>query len=347
MSIIGALDAATWRALLDDVDEPTPDAIAELLAGQFDLTHAHARDELADAATDPSTPIALDAGETIVVDDGDDAGGGDELESDADRSDDATTSATGGRRAVARSSGREFHPDGLVARDWWVNWVLAYRHDDEERDGKPTKQPVAPYDRGDARPVAWNFDLPDDEHPCTSFDRVRPWSGMSTTMDLTAPERVVSDVVDIGIILPRGQGDDTGGDRTVLLIDWDDVRDPDTEEIHPVVARALDGCDGYAEISQSGKGIHQFVYGEIPGPFRKFIRHIDDEPFIGDDLPAVEIYQSGRLCAMTGEHVADSGEDIVDGQDMVDRLCWKFGASDNAAPGTPDRPVRRGARRRE
>ncbi len=236
----------------------------------------------------------------------------------------------------AIASRREFHPEAIVQRDWWVNWVLAYRYDDEERDGKPTKQPVAPYDNGRAEPVPWRFDLPDDEHPCTSIDRVQPWAGLKTGMDLNAPDRVVSDEVGTGIILPRGQG--SGDEDTILLIDWDDVRDPDTEEIHPVVAKALEECDGYAEISQSGEGIHQFVYGEVPGSLRTFIRHIDTEPFVGDDLPAVEIYQSGRLCAMTGRHVKDSGEDVVEGQDMVDRLCWVFGTAGNASSGTPTDP---------
>jgi hypothetical protein len=161
---------------------------------------------------------------------------------------------------------------------------------------------------------------------------------MSTTVDLEAPDRVVSDTLGTGIVLPRGQGDTAPDDRTILLIDWDDVRDPATNEIHPLVARALDECDGYAEISQSGEGIHQFVYGEVPGSLRTFIRHIDTEPFVGDDIPAIEIYQSGRVCAMTGRHVAGTGADVAEGQDMVDRLCWEFGAADNAGPGTPTDP---------
>jgi hypothetical protein len=97
-------------------------------------------------------------------------------------------------------------------------------------------------------------------------------------------------------------------------------------------------CDGYAEISQSGKGIHQFVFGEIPGGLKKFIRHIDDEPFIGDSLPAIEMYQSGRVCAMTGEHVKGSGEDVVEDQALLDRLCWEYGTGENKATDTPTDP---------
>jgi primase-polymerase (primpol)-like protein len=81
------------------------------------------------------------------------------------------------------------------------------------------------------------------------------------------------------------------------------VRDPETGEIHPVCAETLQQAGGYAEISQSGEGVHQFLFGEIPGGFSKFLRHIDDGPFVGDDLPMVEMYSSGRLVAMTGNHV--------------------------------------------
>jgi hypothetical protein len=80
------------------------------------------------------------------------------------------------------------------------------------------------------------------------------------------------------------------------------------------------------------------VFGEIPGGLKKFIRHVDDEPFIGDDKPQIEMYQSGRLCAMTGEHVDGSGEDVVDGQDLIDRLCYEYGTAGNTATDTPTDP---------
>ena len=204
----------------------------------------------------------------------------------------------------AKPSGRVFYPDVLKARDWWVNWVLAVRHDDmadgtPAEDAKATKQPVAPYDNGSAKPCKWNSGIPEDEHPRTAFEKVKKWDGWVVGTDVPAPERVISDEIGIGIILPVGGGDG----RQVTLLDWDDVRIPETGEIHPVCAKALKQAGGYAEISQSGEGIHQFVFGEIPGGLSKFLRHIDDEPFVGEDKPMVEMYSSGRLTAMTGRHV--------------------------------------------
>ena len=366
--MIDELDAGDWETVLDAADGATPGAVVGVLSDRLDVTATDAETALDDALRGDA-PIRLDddagmfgrvvldaneSGDHAPEDDGfgdenptleptktpsgdginqqTDAETGDVLVNDADRLERATP------------SGRSFYPGGITVRKWWINWVMALPLGDDgevETDGTPTKQPAAPYDHGHARPVSWHFGLDDDEHPCTDFETALPWAGWNTTVDLHAPDRVVSDELGLGIILPVGQGPDESGDRTVTLIDWDDVRDPETGEIHPVVGRALAAVEGYAEISQSGEGIHQFVYGEIPGGFSKFIRHIDDEPFIGDDLPAVEMYQSGRVCAMTGDHVEGSGEDVADAQELIDRLCWEFGTAGNAGPGTPTDPYGR------
>jgi putative DNA primase/helicase len=217
-----------------------------------------------------------------------------------------------------------------------VNWVLAYPYEDGSvnRDAKPTKQPVAAYDTGHARPVRWHSGLSDDEHPSTEFDDVVDWDGLRIGAEIKASSRVISTELGIGIIIPVGGGEG----KPVTLLDWDDVRDPETEEIHPVCAEALRKYDGFAEISQSGEGIHQFIIGEIPGGLSKFLRHIDDEPFVGDDLPMLEMYCSGRLTAMTGTHVSGCGTDVVEDQGLIDDLCWEFGTADNNSPGTPTDP---------
>lgn len=366
------LDAADWARILDAIDAERPPAVevAERLADarDVDVTDAQDRvyaaldagvlveegsgfggvalaaDETAESVEtgeeEPASPGPNPGGETsetalreslnqrsdvedrgVLVNDGGDTGAVDDL------------------RAVR--SGRTFYPGTLRdGREWWIDWVRAHPFDDAgevDFDATPTKQPIAPYRNGSARPVRWHFGLDDDAHPSTDFQTVRDWAGLRLGVDLPAPDRVISDAVRVGIIIPPNQDG-----RTITLLDWDDVRDPDTGEIHPVAARALAVCDGYAEVSISGTGFHQFVFGEIPGGLKKFIRHIDDEPFVGDDLPAVEMYQSGRVCAMTGEHVAGSGEDVVEGQDLLDRLCWEYGTGENKATDTPTDPFAHG-----
>lgn len=241
---------------------------------------------------------------------------------------------------VAEWSGRELYPAALQERDWWVNWVLAVpfgEDGDPDFEATATKQPVAPYQTGHAKPVRWHAGLDDDEHPSTAFDDVERWAGISTNTDVESHERVLSDEVGVGIIIPVGND----SQNPITLLDWDDVRDPETGEVHPVCAEALGQLGGFAEISQSGEGIHQFVFGEIPGGFSKFLRHIDDEPFVGDSLPMLEMYSSGRLTAMTGRHVDGCGDDVVEGQQMIDYLCWRFGTWDNNAEGTPTDPFGR------
>ena len=241
---------------------------------------------------------------------------------------------------VAEPSGREFFPDDLRERDWWVNWVLAVRYEDMDGDepgdeAVATKQPVAPYQHGDAEPCLWSQQLPDDEKPMTDVDEVKRWDGAKVGLDVQAPSRVLSDELGVGIIKRAARNTDG---QPVTLLDWDDVRDPETGKVHPVCARALEESDGYAEISQSGEGIHQFVYGEVPN-MRQFLRHVDDEPFVGDDLPMIEMYSGIRLVAMTGQHVEGTGDDVVDGQDLIDRLCWEFGTGTNNNEGTPTDPL--------
>ena len=354
--MIDELGVEEWRAVVGSVEPATPGSLISELADRFDLTAADAERQLDDALTGDA-PIRLDddagAFGRVVIDEHDD----DAVDAEADEEE---TGSAGSNptpkpsksppssditpKETAEASGRRFYAEYLETVPWWSNWVMALPYTDEgevDADGTPTKQPVAPYDNGTARPVKWNFGLDDDDHPTTDFETVRPWSGLRVNHEIHAPDRVVSDELGLGIILPVNQGPDEPDDRTVTLIDWDDVRDPETGEIHPVVGVALDVCDGYAEISQSGEGIHQFVFGEIPGGFSKFIRHIDDEPFVGDDRPAIEMYQSGRVCAMTGRHIEGTGDDVADGQDLIDRLCWEFGTADNAGPGTPSDPFGR------
>lgn len=244
-------------------------------------------------------------------------------------------------RDKTHASGETVYPAALRDRDWWVNWVLAYRHDEVDDDGEPigdptpTKQPVDPENTGTADPCRWNDALPDDEHPSTTFETVQNWSGWEVGADVPASDRVISDELGVGIIIPVGGGD---GEQ-ITLIDWDDVRDPETGETHPLCAYALEEAGGWAEISQSGEGVHQFVFGTIPGGLKKYIRYIDDEPFVGEDKPAVEMYQSGRLTAMTGRHIDGTGRDVVDGDELLTEIVSRTQDRGNASTDTPTKPL--------
>jgi len=220
-------------------------------------------------------------------------------------------SSLGDRKAVVDET---FYPDEIQARDIWVTWAL---------DDKGRKRPRAPWKRDDCYPCKWKSDLDDDERPETDFEEAHRYAEIN---DLEAAGFVFPDsdpkkTLHTGIILPT---DRPPRSRRLTLIDWDDVRDPETGEIHPTCAEYLRRSDCYAEVSQSGAGIHQFVIGGLRDR-GKLVEEIDNEPFAGnDDPPAVEVYDGGRHVAMTGQHVEGTGDNVVEGQGLIDSLVTRF-----------------------
>jgi len=221
---------------------------------------------------------------------------------------------------VAERSGEWFHPPAIQARNWWVTWIL---------DGVGRKRPVAPWQNGHAYPAEWSEGLEEDERPETEYATARRWVEFSLTdLGLALPEDAQSDELGLGVILPADRPDDL--EDRITLIDWDDVRDPDTGEVHPAAVEYIDRVGGYVEISTSGEGLHQFVTGGLRHR-GKFIAPIDDEPFIGDDLPQVEIYDGGRHVAMTGKHVAGTDLDVAEGQAGIDALVTEYAEAETDA----------------
>lgn len=74
--------------------------------------------------------------------------------------------------------------------------------------------------------------------------------------------------------------------------DWDDVRDPKTEEFDPEIWDEIVSLESYAEISQSGEGAHVIAKGKIPGPKRR--------------KDGREMYDRGRFFVVTGNHIAET-----------------------------------------
>ena len=209
--------------------------------------------------------------------------------------------------------------DTLTAREWWVTWIL---------DGVGRKRPVAPWQNGHAYPAEWHSDLAADDRPETTFEEAKRWADFDlSAAGLSLPDDARSETLDLGVILPD---DRPPREERIALIDWDDVRDPETEEVHETAAEWIAAIGGYVEVSTSGKGLHQFVIGGLRER-GKFIAPIDDEPFIGDDKPQVEIYDGGRHVAMTGRHVEGTGEDLVEGQSYIDDLVTEYADAEKDA----------------
>lgn len=108
-----------------------------------------------------------------------------------------------------------------------------------------------------------------------------------------------------------------------IFIDGDDVRCPETGEIHPMFLEMLSELGlTYSDVSTSGSGLHAYYRGDLPADETTAEWFIDDEPWgKNDDKPAVEIYAGKHVCVTTGDHLSDTPETVSTiNSDALERL---------------------------
>ncbi len=140
-------------------------------------------------------------------------------------------------------------PEEMRRRPQWVVWKL------EQRDGKPTKIPYIAGGVGRA----------------SSTDSLT-WR----TFEEAAQALETGRYSGVGFVFSSGD--------PYCGIDLDKCRDPETGEIEAWAEKIVEAFGGYAEVSQSGTGVHIIVHGKGPNKKRG----------------KVEAYSSGRYFAMTG-----------------------------------------------
>src|SRR5215210_5613582 len=140
-------------------------------------------------------------------------------------------------------------PEELRQRPQWLVWKL------EQRDGKPTKVPYIAGGVGRA----------------SSTDS-ETWRTFEEAVQALRTGRFAG----IGFVF--SSGDPFAG------VDLDDCRDPETGELEEWAAEVIQDLDGYAEVSQSGTGVHIILRGKAPNKKRG----------------KVEAYSSERYFATTG-----------------------------------------------
>lgn len=107
-----------------------------------------------------------------------------------------------------------------------------------------------------------------------------------------------------------------------FAVDYDDVRNPDTGEIHPVVAEHIERAGTYADVSTSGTGIHLIGRGSLPEGVRAIHAELaEDEQFPG---AAIEVYDGKRFMAMTGDHVGGTATEATDCQAFIEEFVEEF-----------------------
>jgi len=188
---------------------------------------------------------------------------------------------------------------GLRGPDHWVLWGT---------DGKGRKRPLAPWVRGDLYPVQWGSDAP--TRPETDYDTAMTyWRNRET---YSAPDGIA-----VGEVLPAPLLLHDPPEPPLMLVDLDDVRDPDTDHISDEAADIVGQLDAYAEVSTSGSGLHLFVRAALPGGLGKFIADLDD-------IGHIELYDHGRAVGATWQHVDGTPTTVPERQDTVETLIAAY-----------------------
>jgi len=101
------------------------------------------------------------------------------------------------------------------------------------------------------------------------------------------------------------------------FVDGDDVRDPETGEVHPAFIAVLEHLGlTYADVSTSGAGVHAYYLAPDGLPIDgkgQAVFDIDTEPWGSNDSPpTIEIYANKHVCVTTGDHVAGTPLDLTE-----------------------------------
>ncbi|WP_436343993.1 hypothetical protein [Natronorubrum sp. FCH18a] len=201
----------------------------------------------------------------------------------------------------------DVYPSDLLDVDRWLTWKPT-------DDGR--KVPRAPYA---------NPDWPD---KFVSAQDPDVWTNFETASTAVADRR------DYGLAFNIPDADEYSDDPFVL-IDYDNVRDPETREVHPTVRDHIKRAESYADVSTSGTGVHIFARGALPDGVKAIEAALPAVDGFGE--AEIEVYDSARYSAMTGAHIAASPRRTTDAQDLIDDLADEYAT---VAEGTPDELTR-------
>ena len=176
------------------------------------------------------------------------------------------------------------YPYSMVKRDQWLNWFY-----------------------GDDGKVACTFRLGDGM--VSQWSDAENWRSFDYSLEKLEEKEYLEGITYV-----------LSEDDPFVVFDGDDVRDPETGELHSDFEKLIVGSESYTDISTSGEGAHVIVRGEIPTndlsiPLR------DSQGF---ESAKVEVFDRKRHVVMSGEHVSGTPTTIEDGQEMIDHLCERW-----------------------
>lgn len=204
------------------------------------------------------------------------------------------------------------------------SWPSVIRRSDQlmiRRDGE--KYPFAPW--GDPDHADYTGQGDDARYGWSNPDM---WTGFEQAIEYSDTDEYGDG---LAFILQReGDAYQPPADPAIL-IDGDDVRDPDTGAVHPAFPYLLAWLfpdDTYRDISTSGTGSHGIGLGTLPEGVKQMAFALPDNPDFPD--AEVEIYDGKRVCVATGKHVPDSPSEALDlDQEALETLAYAEGFLDD------------------
>ena len=195
----------------------------------------------------------------------------------------------------------DVYPSGPTDRDAWMPWS------DWDR-----KQPNADSYAETENPYSWS-----DPANWTSFAHA----------GRVARE---TDAAGIGFILQNRADPYDDDPDPYFSADYDDVRDPNTGRVHPVVREHIQRAGTYADVTYSATGVHIDGIGTLP----EGVKTIDDTLPYHPDFPdaSIEVYDGKRFMAFTGRHIKGTPRDVRDCQAFVEALAAEFVTVAEATP---------------
>lgn len=175
-------------------------------------------------------------------------------------------------------------PDEMKSLDNWVLWKLVDRND------KKTKIPfqINSIEAKVHNPQTW-----------TSFENVCRWFAEGTEYG------------GIGFVFSKNAG--------LIGIDFDHIKDKNTDEWNQEEIQDALSIGSYTEISPSGDGLHVICIGKKPGTICKAGNH--------------EMYDNVHYFTVTGNRFPGSNQCVLRSQPGIDRLYVKwFGNKENSHP---------------
>jgi putative DNA primase/helicase len=201
------------------------------------------------------------------------------------------------------------YPEDCRDHDQWLTW----KPTDNDR-----KVPRAPYTYPD-----WPERYVDAQNPAV-------WTDFATAQDWI---ETLSSGFELAYVI---RNRDEYPDEDLVVIDYDDARDPETSAIHPVVHEHLQTAGSYADVSPSATGVHILCRGQLP----------DDVTTVADDLPphdafpdaSIEVYDSARFVAMSGQYLVGTPTETQPAQAFIDDLVDAFTTPQPQADTSPEVP---------